>query len=336
MKKILPVILCGTMLAISAFAFAGCGHKHSYEISYQIADCDSVGYTLHTCTGCGDKYANEFVEPLGHALRTYYHIEEENENEVQAASYALTESRAGSQYSLFTSVSQDALDLLEKNKDKYTFCKHVGCEFCDQVNWGGTGEHKVVDYDTMVDEMKKAEAGGEKRSTINIPSIETKDGKDVPKATISAGEFDTLIAGTQNKFELIIPDSVQIIADRAFSDCTRLDRVKLSSNVFYIGSNAFKGAKLPYIVIPKSVGYIAPNAFGSCENMQAIYYCGTEEEWNKIVFESDLERLPEPLKNVKRYYYSDTAKPSNNVWHYDRNGEPVVHVKIYYGDWLHM
>ena len=88
-KKIFALVLGGTMLATSILAFAGCdtGHKHNYEIFYQHADCDSKGYTLHTCTDCGYQYADEFTEPLGHSLRTYYHIEEKEE--AQAARCSL-------------------------------------------------------------------------------------------------------------------------------------------------------------------------------------------------------------------------------------------------------
>ncbi|MBQ1942354.1 MAG: hypothetical protein II368_01725, partial [Clostridia bacterium] len=61
--------------------------------------------------------------------------------------------------------------------------------------------------------------------------------------------------------------------------------------------------------------------FYNCTALTAVYYCGTETEWNNI----DIKTDNESLINVTRYYYSNT-KPTTpgNYWHYDENGNPVV------------
>lgn len=71
-KKIVTLVSCVTATAASAFAFIGCEgagttHKHTYTTSYVLAKCETDGYTLHTCSECGYKYADEFVDAYGHA-----------------------------------------------------------------------------------------------------------------------------------------------------------------------------------------------------------------------------------------------------------------------------
>lgn len=61
------------MAASSVFALIGCDngsddlHQHMYKSSYVLATCKTDGYTLHTCTDCGHKYADEFVGAYSHA-----------------------------------------------------------------------------------------------------------------------------------------------------------------------------------------------------------------------------------------------------------------------------
>ncbi len=69
-KKFIAVALGVAISCASCFAFAGCGHKHNYESTYQPATCTVKGYTLHSCTDCGYKYADDFVEPYEHAYES--------------------------------------------------------------------------------------------------------------------------------------------------------------------------------------------------------------------------------------------------------------------------
>ena len=50
-----------------------------------------------------------------------------------------------------------------------------------------------------------------------------------------------------------------------------------------IGSYAFDGcSSLTSIEIAAGVTSIGSNAFNGCSNLEAIYYNGTEEQWNAI------------------------------------------------------
>ena len=74
------------------------------------------------------------------------------------------------------------------------------------------------------------------------------------------------------------------------------------------------------IIIPKSVTKKEYAAFYSCDNLDVVYYGGTEEEWNAI---------PDGYGNDKLYYatvcYYTKTEPltAGNYWHYV-NGVPTV------------
>ena len=71
--------------------------------------------------------------------------------------------------------------------------------------------------------------------------------------------------------EIIIPDSVTRIGDRAFDGCKSLKSIVIPDSVTQIGKEAFDGCEsLQSIVIPDSVTQIASDAFGWCERLQSI------------------------------------------------------------------
>ena len=106
--------------------------------------------------------------------------------------------------------------------------------------------------------------------------------------------------------EITIPDSVKELGQNAFQSCGSLTKVNISKSVTTIAPYVFSGcSSLSSIVIPDGVGsinarafdycgslktVIIPNsvkgiyeyAFDGCKSLSDIYYCGTEEEWNKI------------------------------------------------------
>ena len=334
-KKVLSIILGVILVVTSVVSFVGCAHRHDFEVFYQHADCDSQGYTLHTCTECGYQYADEFTAPLGHSWRTYYHLED-GDDEAEIATCSLTrDAGSDSHYSLFTSVDEDALRKLLAMQYDLTFCKHTVCEFCQDPYYifykSGIIQipPELIKRDALIEEMKSIQKhdSGE-RITINIPSVETKAGVDnVPKITIRTGEYDSIISEITGRWTLNIPDSIIRIEYEAFRDCSRLDRVKLSNNVRYIEARAFADAKILYVIIPKSVQYIGDYAFGPClGSMVAVYYCGTQEEWNKIEFQNPHD----PLKSIAVYYYNETSTTEGIYWRYNGDGEPYHDLKIAY------
>ena len=74
------------------------------------------------------------------------------------------------------------------------------------------------------------------------------------------------------------------------------------------------------MIIPDSVQEILSFAFSSCDNLNAIYYLGTEEDWSKITIESY-----NPIQSATIYIYSEEKSTlEGNYWHYGINGNPVV------------
>lgn len=83
--------------------------------------------------------------------------------------------------------------------------------------------------------------------------------------------------------ELTIPNSVNIIGDEAFMNCTKLKTVKLSDSVTEIGDMAFKDcSNLQNIIISKNFEKFGENVFDGCLNLKSIYYDGTIENWEAI------------------------------------------------------
>lgn len=118
-----------------------------------------------------------------------------------------------------------------------------------------------------------------------------------------------------NLTEVYIPGSVTEISEEAFKNCTKLESVIIGTDtqinplsasfslfpVAYaadepqgldIGIGAFENCtSLVFVSIDKSLTTIAENAFNDCGDITDIFYNGSEEEWNKIVFGSNNDSL---------------------------------------------
>lgn len=131
---------------------------------------------------------------------------------------------------------------------------------------------------------------------------------------------------------VILPSSVMYIGGGAFTGCNNLyyeiyNNAKYlgnASNWYHalvglvsnnmkvytirkgtkiIGASAFNGSALMSIAIPNSVININRSAFGSCNYFYNVYYDGTEEEWNAITIDPDVnDRL---LTATVNYFIPD-------------------------------
>ncbi len=147
------------------------------------------------------------------------------------------------------------------------------------------------------------EIGGAKYlSEIEIPA--TYRGRPVTEV----GDFNGRGMDLPNDIltSVVIPDSVTVIGNGAFLNCTSLLSVTLGEGVEYIAVGAFAGCtSLEKITIPDSVlaigelafyecnlltsvtvgeglFYIGDGAFFDCYALSTITYAGTEAEWNDI------------------------------------------------------
>ena len=83
--------------------------------------------------------------------------------------------------------------------------------------------------------------------------------------------------------DLIIPDSVAIISDHAFTHCRSLTSVTIPNSVTNIGAFAFANCRgLKWCVIPSSVKSMESYVFSNSSSLSAVYYLG-----NAPAFTSD-------------------------------------------------
>lgn len=128
-----------------------------------------------------------------------------------------------------------------------------------------------------------------------------------------------------------IPNSVVIIADRAFSNCTKLKNITIPSDVTSIGMRTFSRCisltnitvpdkvtsigewafydcdHLASIIIPKSVISIGEWAFSGCTALEDVYYGGQETNWKEISIGTPNESLEKATIHYKTYILTYNA-----------------------------
>lgn len=81
----------------------------------------------------------------------------------------------------------------------------------------------------------------------------------------------TLIRYQGNESSITIPDSITVIGDSAFENCTFITNVNIPMGVTEIGNSAFSDcSSLKEIVVPDSVERIGSTAFYGCRNLAKI------------------------------------------------------------------
>lgn len=103
--------------------------------------------------------------------------------------------------------------------------------------------------------------------------------------------------------EYIIPDGVTNIKNSAFSSCSKLTSVTISSSVTSIGTSAFSDCtSLISIVIPACVKEVVGDVFNGCNTLSSIVFCGRVEKLGRLLSgESNLVRIIVPV-GTKDYY----------------------------------
>lgn len=71
--------------------------------------------------------------------------------------------------------------------------------------------------------------------------------------------------------EIIIPDSITKIGDRAFQACEKLSSIKFGKNLKSIGESAFSFCRgLKSVTLPESLTYIGSDAFYFCTSLTSL------------------------------------------------------------------
>jgi len=101
--------------------------------------------------------------------------------------------------------------------------------------------------------------------------------------------------------EVNLPDSIAEITDSAFSDCFALKIFKTPRNLTRINRYAFSGSGLEKLYLPRSLKFVDENAFDII-TIKDVYYEGTLEEWNEIVFINEGSNPIRVCKNFQPNY----------------------------------
>ena len=163
--------------------------------------------------------------------------------------------------------------------------------------------------------------------------------KGKPVVEIAEDSFN----GYRKMTEISIPDSVQRIDGYAFHWCEALKQITVPASVQFIGRGAFRYSgltsfifpegitvieedvfygvqTLEYVVIPASVTLIKDAAFDDVRAMTAVYFGGTQAQWDAITFENKYDFY---FRDAKKYFYSESQPDGEgDYWHY-LNGVPT-------------
>ena len=132
----------------------------------------------------------------------------------------------------------------------------------------------------------------------NLVIPETIQG--VPVASIRGFYYNKKIKS------VVIPSSVKVIRDDAFSECEALEKVTLPEGLLYIGQNAFNFTALTSVTLPKSLLYIDSGAFGMCNNLSEINipddaaFIGTNESGGNLSFIFSGSKINESVELQKK------------------------------------
>ena len=125
---------------------------------------------------------------------------------------------------------------------------------------------------------------------------------------------------------IVLPDSVTIIKDYAFSYMENLKSIGLDQNLEIMESNLFAGCtKLKSILLPDSLSSLCVDSL-ACSLIENAYYAADQEKFPTINLDTPYchwSVMPEncfclTIPTFKLYYYSYyEPKDKGNTWHYN-------------------
>ena len=288
-KKIIVVIFAAVFCCSLAAGLTACkkiSHEHTYKTEVVAPNCTEQGYTLHTCTGCGDSYKDTYVSALGHSYGEPSWAWSEdytnatatftctNDSEHVNTLTATVTDEVTTPVTCTTDGEKDYTATVTFNNQTYTDVKTVtvkktghsisgnSCVNCGQPASEGLdmvliseGEYTVSGIGTCTD------------TEILIPT--TYNG--LPVVSVEASAFLNNTAITS----VVLPDSITSIGENAFNGCESLTSVTFGKNsqLSSIGPGAFNYCySLESITIPESVTSIGSDAFYYCYGLRSVTF----------------------------------------------------------------
>lgn len=95
-----------------------------------------------------------------------------------------------------------------------------------------------------------------------------------------------------------------------YPPCAPYETYAVPESVRFIYSNSFNGNKnIKKLYLPNGLTRVYDSAFADCTGITDIYYCGTEEEWNKIKIEANNDVLTSATIHFEHTHsFTETAE----------------------------
>lgn len=209
-----------------------------------------------------------------------------------------------------------------KSLDVPTKFKQQGDYFvyCDEEN----GEYTIVEYLGSDSELILPDNIDGHRYDIRPYMFEFN--QSITKVTVSEGvEVIGYFAFQccENLTEVIINGST-VIGPNAFSECTNLDKLVISDQVKKIEDSSFAYCvNLKTVILGSGIQTISEYAFFHADSLSAVYYTGTEEQWNEIIISEHWEGNACLFEATVYFYSENPPTTEGKFWHYV-DGVPTV------------
>ena len=257
---------------------------HDYKETIVQPECDAEGYTIYSCTRCGDEYKDNFTQKLPHSYEptvvpstctergyTKYTCTACGHNYIDEQSYT---PEKGHSYKVAEEVLPD--------------CEHAGHR---KFVCGACGDGYTVTLPETGHMWQVAEEGYTQEGapyTVYVCSAcgaDRREEGDPPSATegliFAAADDHCAVVGilsNDKAIELVIPSvhdglPVTEIAESAFEDNLQIISASLPHGLQKIGRRAFAGcANLAEVNIPDTTTAISGSAFRDCRSLISVYY----------------------------------------------------------------
>lgn len=224
--------------------------SHSYTSQVVESTCTDGGYTVNTCSVCGDTNTSNFTNVLGH------------KSVVSKAAKSPAYKEAGWTEEISCSVCNTVLV-----QSKALSALNYKWEYDNNCHLYITGEGPIVYADTYGWEAFKDE----------IMYVENSDGiTDIPENFFSGYPYLT---------EVYLDSNVTSIKENAFSNCPLLTAVTFSGNTA-IGNDAFKGAN-EHLTFILDGNLPAPRSFAE-QNGIRVVTTSYDNETKTLSFNGDI------------------------------------------------